>query len=53
MAFLPAGDTREPTGLILTVPQVSRRRQIEAARAREAQEMVAKFFGLSGSAAAR
>ena len=53
MAFLPAGEIREPKGLILDERQVVSRRVIEAARAREAQEMVSRFFGLSGGHAQR
>lgn len=53
MAFLPAGETREPKGLILDERQALNRRVIEAARAREAQEMVSRFFGLSGRSAPR
>lgn len=46
MAFLPAGETREPTGLILDERQALSRRVIEAARARDARDMVSRFFGL-------
>jgi hypothetical protein len=53
MAFLAASGPREPNGLILTAPDASRRRTLEAARTRAAQEAVAQFFGLSGPAAAR
>jgi hypothetical protein len=53
MAFLPAGETREPKGLILDAFEASRRRAIEAERARAAQQMVAQFFGLAGPRARR
>lgn len=53
MAFLPAGETREPNGLILDMSQVARRRALEAARTRAAQEAVAQFFGLGERASAR
>jgi hypothetical protein len=46
MAFLPAGETREPKGLILDERQALSRRVIEAARARDARDMVSRFFGL-------
>jgi hypothetical protein len=53
MAFFPASGARDQSGLILTAPDASRRRAIEAARTRAAQEAVTQFFGLSGPAAAR
>jgi len=53
MAFLAASGPRDQSGLILTIPDASRRRALEAARTRAAQEAVAQFFGLSGRAPAR
>jgi hypothetical protein len=53
MAFLPASETREPEGLILSTSEAARRRALEAARTRAAKEMVAQFFGLASPAAAR
>ena len=53
MAFLPASAHREPHGLILDAFEARRQRALEAARARAAQEIVARFFGLAGPAAAR
>ena len=53
MAFLAASGPRDQSGLILTIPDASRRRAIEAARTRAAQEAVARFFGLTGPASAR
>lgn len=53
MAFLPASDTREPDGLILSGSQAAKRRAVEAARTRAAQDIVAQFFGLAGRVTAR
>jgi hypothetical protein len=53
MAFFSACGSRDPKGLILTGSDAAHRRALEAARTRAAQEAVARFFGLSGSAAAR
>jgi hypothetical protein len=53
MAFLPDGRICDPKGLILDASQAGRIRAIEARRAREAQNMVDRFFGLNGRVAAR
>lgn len=53
MAFLPDGSIRDPKGLILDPPQAARVRAIEARHAREAQQMVDRFFGLNGRIPAR
>jgi len=50
MAFFPAGAPVDPGGLILDPADASRARALEAERIREAQAMVARFFGLSGPA---
>jgi len=52
MAFLTGSHISEPRGLILDETQAARRRALEAARTRAAQEAVAQFFGL-GRATAR
>ncbi|HYN45244.1 MAG TPA: hypothetical protein VES64_00980 [Allosphingosinicella sp.] len=46
MAFLPASADAEPSGLILDPVEAADLRALEAARIREAQAMVARFFGL-------
>ena len=53
MTFLPSPAPREPAGLILGPDEARRQRALEAARTRAAQEIVARFFGLAGRAAAR
>lgn len=53
MAFLPSAAPREPSGLILDFDEARRQRALEAARTRAAQDLVARFFGLAGRAAAR
>lgn len=53
MAFLPSEAPSEPRGLVLNMDEARRQRALEAARTRAAQEAVARFFGLSGPAAAR
>lgn len=53
MAFLPDGSIRDPKGLILDPTQAARVRAIEARHAREAQQMVDRFFGLNGRIPAR
>lgn len=53
MAFLPASAHAEPKGLILDPAEAARLRALEAERIREAQAMVARFFGLPGPAASR
>ena len=53
MAFLPSAAPREPSGLILDLDEARRQRALEAERTRAAQELVARFFGLPGRAAAR
>jgi hypothetical protein len=47
MAFLPSSFTTDPRGLVLTVAEAARQREIEAARLSEANDMVARFFGLA------
>ena len=53
MAFLPASARADPRGLILDPAEAGRLRALEAARIREAQAMVARFFGLPRPAASR
>ena len=50
MAFLPASDRADPEGLIFDPAEAARARAIEAERIREAQAMVARFFGLPDTA---
>ncbi len=50
MAFFPAGAPVDPGGLILDPADASCARALEAERIREAQAMVARFFGLPAPA---
>jgi hypothetical protein len=56
MAFMPAQTHRDPRNdrrdLILARAEASRLRRQEEARIREAQQMVARFFGLDKKASA-
>ena len=47
MAFMPASTRTDRRDLILARAEASRRRRLEEARIREAQAMVARFFGLA------
>jgi len=46
MAFLPSPTRNGRSDLILARAEATRLRQLEEARIREAQQMVARFFGL-------
>lgn len=46
MAFLPATTRNDRRDLILARAEASRLRRLEERRIREAQQMVARFFGL-------
>jgi len=46
MAFLPAQTRNDRRDLILARAEATRIRRLEEARIREAQQMVARFFGL-------
>ena len=52
MAFLPASTRNDRRDLILARAEASRIRRLEEARIREAQAMVARFFGLDRKASA-
>lgn len=52
MSFLPASAGCDRRDLILARAEVSRLRRLEEARIREAQAMVARFFGLKDRAPA-
>ena len=46
MAFLPASTRNDRRDLILARAEATRLRRLEEARIRDAQAMVARFFGL-------
>jgi len=46
MSFLPANTRADRRDLILARAEAARLRRLEEARIREAQTMVARFFGL-------
>jgi hypothetical protein len=50
MAFLPASTRNDRRDLILARAEASRARRFEERRIREAQQMVARFFGLDRKA---
>jgi hypothetical protein len=50
MSFLPATTRNDRRDLILARAEASRMRRLEEARIREAQQMVARFFGLENKA---
>jgi hypothetical protein len=50
MTFLPASTRNDRRDLILARAEATRIRQLEEARIREAQAMVARFFGLDRKA---
>jgi hypothetical protein len=50
MPFMPAQTRPDRRDLILARAEASRIRRLEDARIREAQEMVARFFGLQHEA---
>ena len=50
MAFMPAQTRNDRRDLILARAEASRIRRLEEARIREAQQMVARFFGLDRKA---
>ena len=50
MAFLPASTRNDRRDLILARAEASRARRLEERRIREAQQMVARFFGLDRKA---
>ncbi len=52
MAFLPASTRNDRRDLILARAEATRLRQLEERRIREAQAMVARFFGLDKRAPA-
>ena len=52
MAFLPATTRNDRRDLILARAEASRIRRLEEQRIREAQAMVARFFGLDRKAPA-
>lgn len=52
MAFMPASTRPDRRDLILARAEASRLRRLEEARIREAQAMVARFFGLDRKAPA-
>lgn len=47
MAFMPDSTRTDRRDLILARAEASRRRRLEEARIRDAQAMVAQFFGLN------
>jgi hypothetical protein len=53
MSFLPNSTRCDRRDLILARAEASRLRRLEEARIREAQQMVARFFGLNGRAGER
>ena len=53
MSFMPAPIHNDRRDLILARAEASRIRRLEEARIREAQAMVARFFGLDRKAASR
>lgn len=53
MAFLPASTRNDRRDLILARAEATRIRRLEEERIREAQAMVARFFGLDRKASAR
>ena len=53
MAFMPATTRNDRRDLILARAEASRIRRLEEARIREAQAMVARFFGLDNKASTR
>lgn len=52
MHFMPAKTCNDRRDLILARAEASRLRRLEEARIREAQAMVARFFGLDSKAPA-
>jgi hypothetical protein len=46
MAFIPASTRNDRSDLILARAEATRLRRLEEERIREAQNMVARFFGL-------
>jgi len=53
MTFIPDSTRCDRRDLILARAEATRLRQLEEARIREAQEMVVRFFGLTGRTPAR
>jgi hypothetical protein len=53
MSFLPDSTRCDRRDLILARAEASRLRRLEEKRIREAQQMVARFFGLTGRTPAR
>ena len=50
MSFMPTNTQRDRSDLILARAEATRLRELEEAQIREAQRMVARFFGLDGKA---